>query len=138
MIVIEYMKSKSGLDNCFELHFMQRDYIEEKFFRMQENGYAAELYYYIALFLKNGLFDGKSVHSHRMIWSCQYDCFYYEIPFRMNFDADYDAVSFSVDEDNILYRERIAEHIKTLVEQKTPLEMIDIEKCHADVLHQWR
>lgn len=127
MIEIKYLKSKAGLDNCFELVFFLKDYIPDQFF-IEMNGYAIELYFYISLFLKSGLFDGERSHCHQMIWSYHYDCMYSNIPFRMYFDEDYNFVSFSVDEENIPYREEIANHIKSLVEQKMALEMVNPKK----------
>ena len=46
----------------------------------------------------------------------------------MYFDEDYNFVSFPVDEENIPYLEEIANHIKSLVEQKMALEMVNPKK----------
>lgn len=127
MVNINYMKSVSGLDNCFEFLFPVKDYIDEKFFSLNKNNYAVELSFYISLFLKHGLFDGNRNHCHQSIWSYRYDCFFRDIPFSMIFDEDYDIVSFSVDEININYRKEIAEYVKQLIELKPSLEIIEIE-----------
>lgn len=129
MIEIKYLKSEAGLDNCFELIFPLKDYIDESFFKLNKRGYAAELLFYISLFLKNGMFDGKREHCHQYIWSFHYDCIYNnEIEFTMVFDEDYDMVSFAIEEENQELRKDIAEHIKRLIEKKVSLEMVDSSK----------
>lgn len=127
MIEITYMKSESGLDNCFELMFPVKQYIDSTFYENYENEYAVELFFYIALFLKYGIFDGQRKHCHQSIWSYRYDCFYKGIPFFMIFDEDYDMVTFSVNKEDATYRKDIAEHIKCLIELKEPLEKVEIE-----------
>lgn len=117
MVKIQYMDSESGLPNCFNFSFYLKNYIPQKHFEKSENCVGAELYYFIDLLKRNNMFDEKKEHSHKLIWSYHYDCVYKNyIPFTMVYDEDYDTVSFSVTEKYIVYREEIAETIKSLIE----------------------
>lgn len=115
MVEIRYTKSEAGYDNCFDLSFKLRKYIPDVFFEQHENGDGAELYFFISLLYKFGMFDCKKEHYHTFIWSTHYDCVYNKIPFNMIYDNDYDCVAFSVSPENIKYREMIAKRIKHLV-----------------------
>lgn len=110
------MKSEAGYDNCFELIFYLKEYIPAFFFEQHEDGYAAELYFYIALFHKFGILDHNEKHIHEDIWSIRYNCSYNGIWFDMVFDEDYDFVTFAVRPKDIGHIPMIAEHIKHLVE----------------------
>ena len=125
-VKIEYCKSESGYDNCFDIRFYHKEYIPDVFFEQHKNGVGAELYFYISLFYKFGMFDCKKEHYHQMIWSTHYDCVYNGIPFTMVYDEDYDMVSFSVDPQNIQHKNMIAERIKQLVENES--KNVDILK----------
>lgn len=116
MIEIKRMKSEAGYYNCFELSFRLKEYIPPFFFEQHEDGYAAELYFYIALFHKFGILDRDEKHIHQDIWSVRYDCSYNGIWFNMVFDEDYDFVTFAVAPRNIKHIPMIAERIKFLVE----------------------
>lgn len=116
MIEIKRMKSEAGYDNCFELLFHLNEYIPPVFFEQHEDGAGAELYFYISLFHKFGIFDCKKEHYHQLIWSTEYDCVYNGVPFNMVYDEDYDIVTFAAQPSNIKHIPMIAEHIKFLVE----------------------
>ena len=126
MIEIQYTKSKSGYDNCFDILFNLKEYIPKVFFEQHENGDGAELYFFISLLHKFGMFDCKKEHYHQIIWSTHYDCIYSGIPFTMIYDEDYDIVSFSVDPENMQHKTMIAERIQQLV--KAESKNIDILK----------
>ena len=126
MIEIRYTKSKSGYDNCFDILFNLKEYIPKVFFEQHENGDGAELYFFISLLHKFGMFDCKKEHYHQIIWSTHYDCIYSGIPFTMIYDEDYDTVSFSVDPENMQHKTMIAERIQQLV--KAESKNIDILK----------
>lgn len=116
LIQINYLKSEAGYDNCFDLSFPLKEYIPSFFFEENEGGYAAELYFYIALFHKFGILDHDEKHIHTDIWSVRYNCSYNAIWFDMVFDEDYDFVTFAVNPKKIEHIPMIAEHIKHLVE----------------------
>ena len=118
MAEIDYRKSKSGLDNCFVINFRLREYIPNHFFEINENGDGAELYFYISLLHKFGMFDCKKEHYNLDIFYSYYDCYYNGIPFSMVYDGDYDMVSFCVSAEYVIYREQIAQRIKYLVENE--------------------
>ena len=126
MIEIQYTKSKSGYDNCFDILFNLKEYIPKVFFEQHENGDGAELYFFISLLHKFGMFDCKKEHYHQIIWSTHYDCIYSGIPFTLIYDEDYDTVSFSVDPENMQHKTLIAERIQQLV--KAESKNIDILK----------
>ena len=126
MIEIRYTKSESGYDNCFDILFNLKEYIPKVFFEQHENGDGAELYFFISLLHKFGMFDCKKEHYHQIIWSTHYDCIYSGIPFTMIYDEDYDTVSFSVDPENMQHKTMIAERIQQLV--KAESKNIDILK----------
>ena len=126
MIEIQYTKSKSGYDNCFDILFNLKEYIPKVFFEQHENGDGAELYFFISLLHKFGMFDCKKEHYHQIIWSTHYDCIYSGIPFTMIYDEDYDTVSFSVNPENMQHKTMIAERIQQLV--KAESKNIDILK----------
>ena len=126
MIEIQYTKSESGYDNCFGILFNLKEYIPKVFFEQHENGDGAELYFFISLLHKFGMFDCKKEHYHQIIWSTHYDCIYSGIPFTMIYDEDYDTVSFSVDPENMQHKTMIAERIQQLV--KAESKNIDILK----------
>lgn len=119
MIEIRYMQSDAGYDNCFDLLFDMREYIPKVFFEQHENGAGAELYFYISLLHKSGMFDCKREHYHTLIWSTHYDCVYNGIPFVMVYDKDCDVVSFSVLPENMQHRTMIAERIQQLIENES-------------------
>ena len=58
-IEIEYSESEAGIDNIFSVLFNLKNYIPEKYFKIQEGGVAAELYFYIDLFKKRKFFSGE-------------------------------------------------------------------------------
>ena len=126
MIEIQYTKSKSGYDNFFDILFNLKEYIPKVFFEQHENGDGAELYFFISLLHKFGMFDCKKEHYHQIIWSTHYDCIYSGIPFTMIYDEDYDTVSFSVNPENMQHKTMIAERIQQLV--KAESKNIDILK----------
>lgn len=116
MIEIKRMKSEAGYSNCFELLFHLKDYIPTAFFEQHEDGAGAELYFYISLFYKFGIFDCKQEHYHQSIWSTEYDCVYNGVSFSMVYDEDYDFITFAVLPRNIKHIAMIADRIKFLVE----------------------
>ncbi len=116
MIKVHYMKSEEGYANCFDLTFELNKYIPEVFFKQHENGDGAELYFYISLFYKFGMFDCRREHYHSIVWSTYYDCNCNGIPFHMIYDHDYDMVSFSVLPTHTNYCATIAETISNLIE----------------------
>ena len=126
MMEIRYTKSESGYDNCFDILFNLKEYIPKVFFEQHENGDGAELYFFISLLHKFGMFDCKKEHYHQIIWSTHYDCIYSGIPFTMIYDENYDTVSFSVDPENMQHKTMIAERIQQLV--KAESKNIDILK----------
>ena len=126
MIEIRYSQSEAGYNNCFDLLFNLKEYIPNVFFEQHENGVGAELYFFISLLHKFGMFDCKKEHYHTLIWSTHYDCVYNGIPFTMIYDEDYDIVSFSVPPENIQYKTTIAERIKQLVKDES--QNLDILK----------
>ena len=110
------MKSVAGIDNCFSVTFCLRDYIPEKYFKIEDNGYAAELYFYIDLFKEREMFSGKRKDLSVSLDDYFYRCSSNMGDFTMVFDSTYDMVNFSVeDADN---RELIARLIKQLVEKR--------------------
>lgn len=116
MVTINYLRSESGLFNCFAYSFLLKEYIPHKYFQISENGVGAELYYFIDLLKQNNMFDCKKNHYHQMIWSYHYDCIYNrDIPFTMVYDEDYDMVSFSVSEEHMSFKEEIAQAIKSII-----------------------
>lgn len=117
MVKIQYLKSVSGLDNCFELFFSHNEYIPQRFYEESADGTGAELHFYICLFEHLGLFDKRKEYCHEAIWSCLYDCIYKDIPFTMCYDEDYDMVSFSVNETHLSNRSEIAEYIRSEIEK---------------------
>lgn len=127
MVEIKYLKSRAGIVNCFELLYYLRDYIPREFFEKHEDGIGAELYFYIRFLNYYGLFDCKKEHYHHNIGGCSYDCFWNGIPFKMVYDEDYDFVSFSVNEQNLIYKEQIAEYIKKLIENKEYLDKLKLD-----------
>ncbi|MEG0615500.1 MAG: hypothetical protein RR540_07065 [Oscillospiraceae bacterium] len=117
MITIQYSNSDSGLRNCFDFSYFLKEYIPQKYFEIEDNEVGAELYYFIDLLKKNDMFDGKKEHCYQLIWSSHFSCIYNKnIPFTMDYDEDYDTVSFSVREKYINFTEEIAEEIKSLIE----------------------
>ena len=96
------------------------------FFEQQENDEGAELYFFISLLHKFGMFDYKKEHYHQLIWSTHYDCIYNGIPFTMIYDEDYDIVSFSVAPENMQHKTMIAGRIKQLVKNES--KNVDILK----------
>lgn len=118
MVEIQYLKSASGLDNCFDLLFPLKEYVPQRFFEETADGIGAELRFYICLFENLGLFNKRKEYCHEAIWSCLYDCIYKDIPFTMCYDEDYDMVSFSVDETHLSNRNEIAEYIRSEIEKK--------------------
>lgn len=126
MIEIRYTKSESGYDNCFDILFEPKEYIPKVFFEQHENGDGAELYFFISLLHKFGMFDCKKGHYHQLIWSTYYDCIYSGIPFKMVYDEDYDIVSFAVAPENMQHKTMIAERIQQLVKNES--KNVDILK----------
>lgn len=118
MIEIQYKQSESGYDNCFDIQFDLKAYIPHVFFEQHESGHGAELYFFISLLHKFGMFDCRKEHYHQLIWSTHYDCIYSGIPFTMIYDEDYDKVSFSVAPENMQHRTMIAEQIQHLVKNE--------------------
>lgn len=55
-------------------YFICMKYISEVFFEQHEKGDGAELYFYISLINKFGMFDCKRKHYHPLIRSAYYDC----------------------------------------------------------------
>ena len=119
MIEIQYTQSESGYDNCFDILFDLKAYIPNVFFEQHENGDGAELYFFISLLHKFGMFDCKKEHYHQFIWSTHYDCIYSNIPFTMIYEEDYGKVSFSVAPENMQYKTMIAERIQQLVKNES-------------------
>lgn len=126
MIEIQYTKSESGYDNCFDILFDLKEYIPQVFFDQHENGDGAELYFFISLLHKFGMFDCKKEHYHQLIWCTLYDCIYSGIPFTMIYDENYDQVSFSIAPENMQHKSMIAERIQQLVKNES--KNIDIKK----------
>ena len=126
MIEIQYTKSESGYDNCFDILFDLKEYIPKEFFEQHENGDGAELYFFISLLYKFGMFDCKKEHYHHLVWSTHYDCIYNGIPFTMVYDEDYDIVSFAVAPENMQHKTMIAERIQQLVKNES--KNVDIIK----------
>lgn len=118
MIKIRYNQSEIVYKNCFDLHFNLKEYIPNVFFEQHEKGIGAELYFYISLLYKFGMFECKKEHYHTLVWSTHYDCAYNDIPFTMIYDEDHDIVSFAVSLENVQNVTIIAERIKQLVEDE--------------------
>ncbi len=115
MIEIKYMKSASGFDNCFNLVYCEKEYIPESYFENNEKGDQAQIRYYLDLFEKNSICKRDS--GRKMIWSAHWSCRIDGIPFSMDYDVDWDMVSFSMGEKYIEKREYIANALKKLIEK---------------------
>jgi hypothetical protein len=116
MVKIEYIKSQSGMDNCFELLFLLADYIPTSMLKDIDANPSVELKYYMWLFEKYQLFDGPK-EGKELIWSKHWDCKLDGIPFSMYYDEDYGFISFSVDKAYLQQREELAEKLRNLVEE---------------------
>ena len=57
MIEIRYFSTVPDYNNNFDILFCLRDYIPDEFFQQHEEGAGAELYFFISLFYKSGIFD---------------------------------------------------------------------------------
>lgn len=101
-------------DYSFEINFVLRDYIPQKYFEIKEDGTGAELYFYIDLFKNCKHFH--IIECELVIWEVKFLCYYKEIKFEMYYDKDWNLINFTVDE--IKHRNYIAEKIKELVEMK--------------------
>ena len=124
MVEIKYIQSESGYDNCFGIVFNHKAYIPNVFFEQHKSGDGAELYFFISLLHKFGMFDFKKEHYHQLIYNTHYDCIYNGIPFTMIYDEDYDMVSFSVAPENMQHKTTIAERMQQLV--KTESKNVDV------------
>lgn len=118
MVEIRYSSTVPDYNNNFEFLFYLHDYIPDEFFRQHEEGAGAELYFFISLFYKCGIFDCKKEHYHDMVFAYSYDCFLNGIHFLMIYDEDYDMVSFHVEPENKMYVTDIAQKIKDLIEKE--------------------
>lgn len=111
MITITYIS-----ENNFDIGFIRKKYIPEHYFKILQNGYGAELYFYLDLLHENGMFGLSEYSVHQLIWSVDYDCHYKDTAFKLMYDEDYDFVIFHVV--NPAYTKEIAERIKMLIEEK--------------------
>lgn len=115
------IKIKYNNENSFELLFVLKDYIPQKYFDINKDGSGAELYFYRDLLKNNKQFKIKK--QELIIYDVEFSCEYKGIPFKMYYDTDWDLISFVID--TPIYLEAIAESIKHLVEiQKKLLEYI--------------
>ena len=113
MVSIDYRKSKAGYDNCFELNFNEREIIPYKYYK---NGkYGASLRFFIDVLRKADMLIVKEEYEE-LIWCRMYPCHFNDISFTMTYDIDYDTISFSVEPDNCRYREKIAEKLRSLID----------------------
>ncbi|MGM9938731.1 MAG: hypothetical protein ACI32P_03215 [Catenibacterium mitsuokai] len=115
-IEIRYGKSLAGEDNCFSIQFYLKDYIPERYFKIEQDGFAAELYFYIDLFKERMMFSGDKKDVVLNLDDYFYKCSSNMGNFTMVFDSAYDMVDFAVEESET--RERISKLIKQLVEKK--------------------
>ena len=113
MVSIDYRKSKSGYDNCFELNFNEKELIPSVFYKNGERG--AALHFFIELLRKADML-AEDEKGEDIIWCRHYKCNMGDIPFTMVYDIEYDTVSFSVEPENCKYREEIAEKLRYSVE----------------------
>ena len=112
MIEIKVMKTKTGLENCFELDF---NYVEYYPREIEHKEMRSCYQYYTWLFKKHEIFTAGS-KGKGLIYSIQWECRLLDIPFTMIYDEDYDIVHFSVDEDRISDIHTIAAEIRRLIE----------------------
>ena len=115
-IEIHYMNSLAGTANCFSLLFYLKEYIPERYFHVTEDGRAADLYFFLDLFKKRGLFSGKKADCKEFLDEHYYSCESNMGKFTMVYDSAYDVISFSVEDEK--QREKIARLIKQLVEKR--------------------
>ncbi len=113
MIEIKTMKSKAGIENCFELDFRYDEYYPNQ---VDEAKMWSWLQYYTRLFEKHGIFAADS-KGKELIYGLQWECKLLDIPFTMVFDEDYDIVHFCDDEDYISDIPTIAAELIRLIEQ---------------------
>ena len=110
MIETKIIKSDSGLENCFDLHFSYDEYVPEDDILECWSCYE----YFTWLFKKHSIIirdqDGREI-NYITCWKCEIK----GIPFTMVYDEDYDWVTFSVDEKHIKDIPIIAEEIKNLI-----------------------
>lgn len=118
MIEIHILKSKSGLENCFELDFRYDEYYPK---HINEADMLSCYQYYTWLFKKHGLFVADSKEKE-LIYSIQWECKLLDIPFSMIYDEDYDIVHFSVDEEHISDIHTLATELMRLIELEAGAE----------------
>ncbi|MBO4493738.1 MAG: hypothetical protein J5724_05055 [Ruminococcus sp.] len=111
MIRINYKRSATGHDNCFDFNFNEKELIPSVYYEKGERG--AVLRFFIRLLGKAGML---SENAKEIIWSIHYPCHFGDIPFTMIYDIDYDTVSFAVDTEYCEYKEIIAEKLRSLAE----------------------
>ncbi len=115
MVEIKYFYSQSSLQNCFEFELSPiEDYLPGIDGRT-DSCYTLSAYeYYNWLFQKYNLFwrSTPKREINMITWECLID----GIPFKMTYDENIDSVYFSVDVENIIYLNRIADRIKKLIE----------------------
>ena len=114
MIEIRYSKSKSGLDNIFDL-FHVNDYIPMPLTEQRNEG--TELKFYLSLFKRFDILTSDAT-GVTYFWNTYFTCCINECYFKMVYDNEYDIVSFAVDEKFIERRQFIAESIKSLIEKE--------------------
>jgi hypothetical protein len=112
MIEMHILKSKAGIENCFELNFRYDDYYPG---HIEEADKWSCYQYYTWLFKKHGVFAADS-KGKELIYSIQWECKLSDIPFTMIYDEDYDMVHFSVDEEHISDIPDIAAELIRLIE----------------------
>ena len=105
MIEIRYSKSKAGLDNIFDLLYIN-DYIPIPLTEQRKE--RIELRFYLSLFKKFNMVDSGAAGAS-YFWNTHFICRYSDFVFKMIYDNDYDIVSFAVDEKFIEQRKNIAE-----------------------------
>ncbi len=112
MIELRILKSEAGIENCFELNFMFRDYLTKS----ESSAGWSEYDYYTWLFTKHNLIKGNP-QGKTIIYCITWDCEINGIPFRMVYDEDYDFMTFNVEEDYIPKIHEIGNAIIRIIEQ---------------------
>ena len=114
MIEIRYAKSQAGLDNIFDLLYIN-DYIPMPLAEQHNEG--TELKFYLSFFQRFNML-GIPETGVTFFWNTYFTCQFNEYVFKMIYDHEYDTVSFAVDKKFIEQRQFIAGSLKSLIEKE--------------------
>lgn len=121
MIEIRYLKSDSGLDNCFEIWFWPLDeYIPDVDGVLESSCTWSAYEYYTWLFEKYQLFR-CSERVPDGIWTFHWKREIDGIPFIMIYNSAEDMMSFRMDTEYISHIAHIAERITGIIEKEADL-----------------